>query len=69
MARGCPLYNSRQKGKLPVISKRYTQRFGRHTLNLRQPLARLGRMSLSFSKTVKLNNKVFGHYLNKKHYQ
>ncbi|WP_306402831.1 IS1 family transposase, partial [Escherichia coli] len=44
------LYESRLKGKLHVISKRYTQRIERHNLNLRQHLARLGRKSLSFSK-------------------
>ncbi|EOU5585466.1 IS1 family transposase, partial [Escherichia coli] len=38
-------------------------------LNLRQHLARLGRMSLSFSKSVELHDKVIGHYLNIKHYQ
>ncbi|WP_216085510.1 IS1 family transposase, partial [Shigella flexneri] len=37
--------------------------------NLRQHLARLGRMSLSFSKSVELHDKVIGHYLNIKHYQ
>ncbi|ENJ2842139.1 hypothetical protein AB0981_004557, partial [Escherichia coli] len=38
-------------------------------LNLRQHLARLGRKSLSFSKSVELHDKVIGHYLNIKHYQ
>ncbi|WP_213091324.1 IS1 family transposase, partial [Escherichia coli] len=52
--------------KLHVISKRYTQRIERHNLNLRQ---RLGRKSLSFSKSVELHDKVIGHYLNIKHYQ
>ncbi|QGY14367.1 IS1 family transposase [Escherichia coli] len=33
-------------------AKRYTQRIERHNLNLRQHLARLGRKSLSFSKSV-----------------
>ncbi|WP_334592184.1 IS1 family transposase, partial [Klebsiella variicola] len=56
-------------GKLHVISKRYTQRIERHNLNLRQHLARLGRKSLSFSKSVELHDKVIGHYLNIKHYQ
>ncbi|TXR37926.1 IS1 family transposase, partial [Escherichia coli] len=59
-------------GKLHVISKRYTQRIERHNLNLRQHLARLGRLgrkSLSFSKSVVLHDKVIGHYLNIKHYQ
>ncbi|WP_259273185.1 IS1 family transposase, partial [Klebsiella pneumoniae] len=50
-------------------SKRYTQRIERHNLNLRQHLARLGRKSLSFSKSVELHDKVIGHYLNIKHYQ
>ncbi|MCS1255415.1 IS1 family transposase, partial [Escherichia coli] len=40
----------------------------RHNLNLRQHLARLGRKSLSFSKSVELHDKVIGHYLNIKHY-
>ncbi|MDU2719834.1 MAG: IS1 family transposase, partial [Klebsiella michiganensis] len=61
-----PLYESRLKGKLHVISKRYTQRIERHNLNLRQ---RLGRKSLSLSKSVELHDKVIGHYLNIKHYQ
>nr|BCG50628.1 hypothetical protein [Enterobacter cloacae] len=47
MTDGWPLYESRLKGKLHVISKRYTQRIERHNLNLRQHLARLGRKSLS----------------------
>ncbi|MDG5506543.1 IS1 family transposase, partial [Escherichia coli] len=42
----------------------YTQRIERHNLNLRQHLARLGRKSLSFSKSVELHDKVIGHYLN-----
>nr|QIQ12384.1 Mobile element protein [Klebsiella pneumoniae] len=63
------MYESRLKGKLHVISKRYTQRIERHNLNLRQHLARLGRKSLSFSKSVELHDKVIGHYLNIKHYQ
>ncbi|EHW3313618.1 IS1 family transposase, partial [Escherichia coli] len=66
---GWPLYESRLKGKLHVISKRYTQRIERHNLNLRQHLARLGRKSLSFSKSVELHDNVIGHYLNIKHYQ
>jgi insertion element IS1 protein InsB len=67
MTDGWPLYES-PEGKLHVISKRYTQRIERHNLNLRQ-LARLGRKSLSFSKSVELHDKVIGHYLNIKHYQ
>ncbi|WP_216080925.1 IS1 family transposase, partial [Shigella sonnei] len=54
---------------LTGISKRYTQRIERHNLNLRQHLARLGRKSLSFSKSVELHDKVIGHYLNIKRYQ
>ncbi len=69
MTDGWPLYESRLKGKLHVISKRYTQRIERHNLNLRQHLARLGRKSLSFSKSVEQHDKVIGHYLNIKHYQ
>ncbi|EMG9573392.1 IS1-like element IS1A family transposase, partial [Escherichia coli] len=69
MTDGWPLYESRLKGKLHVISKRYTQRIERHNLNLWQHLARLGRKSLSFSKSVELHDKVIGHYLNIKHYQ
>ncbi|OKW27156.1 transposase [Escherichia coli] len=46
MTDGWPLYESRLKGKLHVISKRYTQRIERHNLNLRQHLARLGRMNI-----------------------
>ena len=69
MTDGWPLYESRLKGKLHVISKRYTQRIERHNLNLRQHLARLGRKSLSFSKSVERHEKVIGHYLNIKHYQ
>ncbi|EOB0296497.1 IS1 family transposase [Escherichia coli] len=69
MTDGWPLYESRLKGKLHVISKRYTQRIERHNLNLRLHLARLGRKSLSFSKSVELHDKVIGHYLNIKHYQ
>ncbi|KSW91186.1 transposase [Klebsiella pneumoniae] len=54
---------------MQVINKRYTQRIERHNLNLRQHLARLGRKSLSFSKSVELNDKVIGHYLMINHYQ
>ncbi|WP_249532261.1 IS1 family transposase, partial [Escherichia coli] len=54
---------------LYVSSLRYTRRAGRCRLNLRQHLARLGRKSLSFSKSVELHDKVIGHYLNIKHYQ
>ncbi|WP_413599311.1 IS1 family transposase, partial [Citrobacter freundii] len=39
-----------------------------HNLNLRQHLARLGRKSLSFSKSVELHDKVIGHYLTINHY-
>lgn len=69
MTDGWQLYESRLKGKLHVISKRYTQRIEQHNLNLRQYLARIGRKSLSFSKSVELHDKVIGHYLNIKHHQ
>jgi len=69
MTNGWPLYESRLKGKLHVISNQFTQRIERHNLNLRQHLARLSRKSLSLSKSEELNNKVIGHYLNMKHYQ
>ncbi|WP_213927727.1 IS1 family transposase, partial [Escherichia coli] len=39
------------------------------TAGTEQHLARLGRKSLSFSKSVELHDKVIGHYLNIKHYQ
>ncbi|WP_411511114.1 IS1 family transposase [Escherichia coli] len=41
----------------------------RNGKSMRQHLARLGRKSLSFSKSVELHDKVIGHYLNIKHYQ
>ncbi|KYM03600.1 transposase [Klebsiella pneumoniae] len=41
MSDGWPLYEPRLKGKLHVISKRYTQRIERHTLNLRRPVAKV----------------------------
>ncbi len=64
MTDGWPMYESRLKGKLHVISKRYTQRIERHNLNLRQHLARLGRKSLSFSKSVELHDKVMEELFN-----
>ncbi len=42
MTDGWPMYESRLKGKLHVISKRYTQRIERHNLNLRQHLSWAG---------------------------
>ncbi|OCD35565.1 transposase [Shigella sonnei] len=63
------LFDARLEGKMHVISKRYTPRTAVQNLNLRQHLARLGRKSLSFSKSVELHDKVIGHYLNIKHYQ
>ncbi|MCG5112606.1 IS1 family transposase, partial [Escherichia coli] len=41
----------------------------RHNLYLRQHLARLGRKSQAYSKSVDLHDKVIGHYLNIKDYQ
>ncbi|WP_276526635.1 IS1 family transposase [Shigella sonnei] len=45
-----------------AVKKRYCFHWNIH-------LARLGRKSLSFSKSVELHDKVIGHYLNIKHYQ
>ncbi|ESU76624.1 Transposase (plasmid) [Shigella dysenteriae WRSd5] len=56
MTDGWPLYESRLKGKLHVISKQYTQRIERHNLNLRQHLARLGRKSEPPRKSWRLNS-------------
>ncbi|WP_216079913.1 IS1 family transposase, partial [Shigella sonnei] len=58
-----------RKGNMYFNRNLVTQRIERHNLNLRQHLARLGRKSLSFSKSVELHDKVIGHYLNIKHYQ
>ncbi len=58
MTDGWPMYESRLKGKLHVISKRYTQRIERHNLNLRQHLARLGRKGSS-QKTESMVTPVF----------
>ncbi|KFZ96967.1 putative transposase [Shigella flexneri] len=69
MTDGWPLYESRLKGKLHVISNKNTEKYCKENLNLRQHLARLVRKSLSFSKSVELHDKVIGHYLNIKHYQ
>ncbi|MDO1719270.1 IS1 family transposase, partial [Escherichia coli] len=55
------------KGKLQEISKRKKKRIQRNNQNLRQNLERLGRKSLSFSKSVELQDKVIGQYLNIKH--
>ncbi|MFV7847560.1 IS1 family transposase [Klebsiella pneumoniae] len=65
---GWPLYESRLKGKLHVISKRYTQRIQRHNLP-RQHLALAGMEVAVVLKSVELHDKVIGHYLNIKHYQ
>ncbi|MDO1751901.1 IS1 family transposase, partial [Escherichia coli] len=45
------------------------QRIERHNLNPRQHLEKVGRKSLSFSKSVELHDKVIGNYLNIKHSQ
>ncbi|CDH04643.1 Insertion element IS1 2/3 protein insB (fragment) [Xenorhabdus bovienii str. oregonense] len=57
------------RGKLHVVSKRYTQRIERHNLNLHQHLARLARKTLSFSKSIEIHDRVIGYYLNIHHYQ
>ncbi|WP_368381330.1 IS1 family transposase, partial [Shigella dysenteriae] len=51
---------------LCLIRQILTRRF---RLYAYEHLARLGRKSLSFSKSVELHDKVIGHYLNIKHYQ
>ncbi len=48
MTDGWPLYESRLKGKLHVISKRYTQRIERHNPGP------LGKRKLSYVKRFKL---------------
>ena len=60
---------SRLKGKAARNQQTIYAAGERHNLNLRQHTARLGRKSLSFSKSVELHDKVIGHYLNIKHYQ
>ncbi|MDO2307432.1 IS1 family transposase, partial [Escherichia coli] len=62
-------YESRLKGKLHVFGERYAQRSERHDQVLREHLARLGRMSLWFSKSVDLHEKVIGHCQTKTRYQ
>lgn len=69
MTDGWLLYEARLKGKLHVISKRYTLRIERHNQNLRHHVARLGRKSLLLKRTEKLLNKVIGNYLTINHYQ
>jgi len=69
MTDGRPLYESRLEDKFHVIRNRYTKRIKRYNLNLRQNLARLGRKSLSFSKSVELHEKVIGYYMTINHYQ
>ncbi|WP_213084291.1 IS1 family transposase, partial [Escherichia coli] len=54
MTDGWPLYESRLKGKLHVISKRYHQRIERHNLKLKQHLARLGRKCTVCQNVVEL---------------
>ncbi|MFU8433370.1 IS1 family transposase, partial [Klebsiella pneumoniae] len=53
-----------QKGMISLSPPTICNSAERHNLNLRQHLARLGRKSLSFSKSVELHDKVIGHYLN-----
>ncbi|MDX5537961.1 IS1 family transposase [Escherichia coli] len=64
-----------RNGKSTAGHQRYLCSHCRKTWQLQftytasQHLARLGRKSLSFSKSVELHDKVIGHYLNIKHYQ
>ncbi|WP_407208274.1 IS1 family transposase [Enterobacter hormaechei] len=69
MTDGWPLYESRLKENCTLSASDIRSEMSGHNLNLRQHLARLGRKSLSFSKSVELHDKVIGHYLNIKHYQ
>ncbi|WP_267285537.1 IS1 family transposase [Klebsiella pneumoniae] len=69
MTDGWPMYESRLKENCTSSVSVTRSELERHNLNLRQHLARLGRKSLSFSKSVELHDKVIGHYLNIKHYQ
>ncbi|EGM58986.1 putative transposase [Shigella flexneri SFJ17B] len=69
MTDGWPLYESRLRESCTLSASVTLSVIERHNLNLRQHLARLGRKSLSFSKSVELHDKVIGHYLNIKHYQ
>ncbi|WP_432762986.1 IS1 family transposase [Escherichia coli] len=49
MTDGWPLYESRLKGKLHVISKRYTQRIERHNLKSHRALSEHKTLSISWS--------------------
>ncbi|WP_259282770.1 IS1 family transposase [Escherichia coli] len=55
--------------QIPAPSVGRIRRLRRIRQQCRLPVARLGRKSLSFSKSVELHDKVIGHYLNIKHYQ
>ncbi|WP_274546362.1 IS1 family transposase [Klebsiella pneumoniae] len=71
MTDGWPLYESRLKGKAARNQQSdIRSELSGITRNLEAAPARLGRKSLSFSKSVELRmTKVIGHYLNIKHYQ
>ncbi|MBW9329378.1 hypothetical protein FHB87_22200 [Escherichia coli] len=60
-----------RNGKSTAGHQRYLCSHCRKTWQLQftYTAARLGRKSLSFSKSVELHDKVIGHYLNIKHYQ
>ncbi|WP_252861876.1 IS1 family transposase, partial [Shigella sonnei] len=53
----------------PLIMKRAGPRIELNKRQVSLHRERLGRKSLSFSKSVELHDKVIGHYLNIKHYQ
>ena len=61
---GWPLYESRSKENCTLSASDIRSALSGITPNLRQHPARLGRKSLSFSKSVELHDKVIGHYLN-----
>ncbi len=67
MTDGWPLYESRLKGKLHVISKRYTQRIERHNPDLGRRTAQLGQGTLWRSQSLGLRITVLAHYISTKH--
>lgn len=64
-----PVYRTLLASTSHVISKKYTQRIERHTLNLRPHLKRLAHRTISFSKSEEIHDKVIAWYLTIHHYQ
>ncbi|MDX5555399.1 IS1 family transposase, partial [Escherichia coli] len=56
MTDGWPLYESRLKGKLHVISKRYTQRIERHNLNESRLKGKLHVISKRYTQRIERHN-------------